>query len=563
MSNDPDQRFVEVYDTTLRDGSQGEGISFTLEDKLRIAARLDAFGVGYIEGGWPGSNPKDAEFFERARALGFRTAKLTAFGSTRRSGLSAENDPNLLALIAAGTPVCTIFGKTWTLHVTEVLRTSLEQNLKMIEESVAFLVGSKRRVVYDAEHFFDGYRADREYALDTLAAAARGGAEVVTLCDTNGGSVPWDIEAAVSEVRGRLPGVRLGIHVHDDTGCGVANTLAAVRAGARHVQGTINGYGERCGNANLSVIVPNLELKLGFRCVPEGRLEELTELSRFVADVANLMLPPQMAYVGKSAFAHKGGVHVAAMRRHADSYQHIAPERVGNVMRVVVSELSGRGNVLSKAEELGVEVGDGAEVETLRQIKDAEARGLSYESAEASVALLMRRQAKGYSPLFEILDYQVQVARRGQSETFAEAVVKLRVGDEILHTAADGNGPVGALDTALRKALTPAYPMVQAIHLADYKVRILDGVAGTAAITRVLIDSKSEMSRWSTVGASTNIIEASLHALVDAIEYGLLAAGAQPPTEPLSADARSLARSLESPPSSSARPEARSARSVS
>jgi 2-isopropylmalate synthase len=563
MSIDPDPNFVEVYDTTLRDGTQGEGISFTLEDKLRIAARLDAFGVSYIEGGWPGSNPKDAEFFERARSLAFRHAKLAAFGSTRRAGLSAENDPNLLALIAAGTPVCTIFGKTWTLHVTEVLRTTLEQNLKMIEESVAFLRGSGKSVVYDAEHFFDGFRADPGYALQTLAAAARGGADVITLCDTNGGSLPWDIEAAVTHARESLPGVRLGAHVHDDTGAGVANTLAAVRAGARHVQGTINGYGERCGNANLSVIVPNLELKMGFRCLPAGHLVELTELARFVADVANLAPAPQMAYVGRSAFAHKGGVHVAAMRRNADSYQHVGPERVGNVMRVVVSELSGRGNVLSKAEELGVEVDHGAELETLRLIKDAEARGLSYESAEASVALLLRRRAKDYAPLFEILDYQVQVARRGQAETFAEAVVKLRVGDEILHTAADGTGPVGALDTALRKALTPAYPMVQQIHLADYKVRILDSVAGTAAITRVLIDSKNETSSWSTVGASSNIIEASLHALVDAIEYGLLEASAQRPSEPLSADARSVARALEAPPSSSARPEARSARSVS
>ncbi|MFZ5895703.1 MAG: citramalate synthase [Myxococcota bacterium] len=545
MADLSDPPVVEIYDTTLRDGTQGEGISFTLEDKLRIAARLDAFGVTYIEGGWPGSNPKDAEFFARARDLSFQHAKISAFGSTRRAGLAPEDDPNLQALVAAGTSVCTIFGKSWVLHVTEVLRTTLEQNLKMIEESVAFLRASGKTVVYDAEHFFDGYRADASYALETLRAAARGGAEVITLCDTNGGSLPWDVEAVVKEVLRNLPETRLGIHVHDDSGTGVANSLAAVRAGARHVQGTINGYGERCGNANLSVIIPNLELKLGYRCLPQGRLIELTEMSRFVADVANLTLAPQTAYVGKSAFAHKGGVHVAAMRRHAESYQHITPELVGNVMRVVVSELSGRGNVLSKAEELGVDIDGGIEVETLKDIKDAEARGLSYESAEASVALLLKRRAKDYTPLFHILDYQVQVGKRRQSETFAEAVVKLSVGDEILHTAAEGNGPVGALDTALRKALTPVYPMVQQVHLADYKVRILDGAAGTGAVTRVLIDSRSETERWSTVGASPNIIEASLHALVDSIEYGLLLAGAKPPTEPLSADARALARKVE------------------
>ncbi|HWA73715.1 MAG TPA: citramalate synthase [Polyangiaceae bacterium] len=562
MTSEPDLPLVEVYDTTLRDGSQGEGISFTLEDKLRIAERLDAFGVTYIEGGWPGSNPKDVEFFERARDMRWKHAKISAFGSTRRAGLAPEDDPNLQALVAAGTPVCTIFGKSWTLHVTEVLRTSLEQNLKMIEESVAFLRAAGKTVIYDAEHFFDGHRNDAAYALETLRAAARGGASVIALCDTNGGSLPWDVERVVREVVNALPEVRLGIHAHDDSGAGVTNSLAAVRASARHVQGTINGYGERCGNANLSVIIPNLELKLGFRCVPQGHLAETAEVSRFVADVANLALSPHMAYVGKSAFAHKGGVHVAAMRRHADSYQHIAPELVGNAMRVVVSELSGRGNVTSKAEELGLNVGADVELEALKDIKDAEARGLSYEAAEASVALLLKRRAKGYSPLFEILDYQVQVGKRRQSETFAEAMVKLRVGEEILHTAAEGDGPVAALDAALRKALTPAFPMVHHIHLADYKVRILDGVAGTAAITRVLIDSKSETSHWSTVGASPNIIEASLDALIDSIEYGLLEANAEPPSEPLSADARALARRVDSPSSSSGRPEAGSARQV-
>jgi len=542
---------VEIYDTTLRDGTQREGISYTLEDKLRIAEHLDAFGVTFIEGGWPGSNPKDEEFFARARDKAWKNAKISAFGATRRAGLSAAEDPSLRALIAAGTEVCTIFGKSWTLQVTEVLRTTLDENLRMIEDTVAFLRSEKKRVVYDAEHFFDGYRADPAYALETLRAAVRGGAEVVTLCDTNGGSMPWDVERVVSEVS-RLVGHPLGIHAHDDTGCGVANSLAAVRAGARHVQGTINGYGERCGNANLSVIIPNLELKLGFRVLGPERLREISELSHFVAEVANLAPDAHMAYVGKSAFAHKGGVHVAAMRRNADSYQHVAPELVGNAMRVVVSELSGRGNVLAKAEELGVEVSAGTELEALREIKEAEARGLSYESAEASIALLLQRKADDYVPLFQLVDYQIQVGKRRGTETFAEAMVKVQVAGQTLHTAAEGNGPVSALDGALRKALAPAYPALNDIHLADYKVRILDGTEGTEAITRVLIDSQDAHRSWSTVGASSNIIEASMHALVDSIEYGLIQAGSVlPDTQP---ESRTRAPSV--PPKAHERVEA-------
>ncbi len=556
MTSHNERPFVETYDTTLRDGSQGEGISYTIDDKLRILKHLAAFGVTYIEGGWPGSNPKDAEFFGRARDIDLGTTQLAAFGSTRRAGLAPEDDPNLQALVAAGTPVCTIFGKTWNLHVTEVLRTTLEQNLKMIEESVAFLRAAGKRVIYDAEHFFDGFKADSEYALATLAAAARGGAEVIALCDTNGGGLPWTIEPAARRAIEAVPGVRIGAHVHDDTGCGVANTLAVIQAGGRHVQGTINGYGERCGNANLSVIIPNLELKLGYRCLEPGKLREISELSRFVADIANQHLDPQTAYIGKSAFAHKGGVHVAAMRRNESSYQHVAPELVGNAMRVLVSELSGRANVLSKAEELGMTVDAGTEAEALQDIKAAEARGLSFESAEASVALLLQRKKADYTPLFEILDYQIQVGKRGASDTFAEAVVKIRVGDELLHTAASGNGPVGALDAALRKALLPVYPMVNRIHLADYKVRILDSASGTGAITRVLLDSQSDEGAWSTVGASSNIIEASLEALIDSIEYGLLRQGASPPTEPLSGEARALARNSDPPPSLKVAPAA-------
>lgn len=516
---------LRIYDTTLRDGTQREGISLTVRDKLRIAQRLDRFGVSFIEGGWPGSNPKDAEFFARAKDMDWSHAQLTAFGATRRAKGGPAADPSMRALVDSGVEVCTIFGKSWTLHVKDVLRIQLEQNLEMIEDSCAFLVSEGRRVVYDAEHFFDGYAADPQYAIETLRAAVRGGAEVLALCDTNGGSMPWTVEEVVAQVRSAVGEHPIGIHAHNDGGCAEANSLAAVRAGARHVQGTINGYGERCGNANLTVLIPNFSLKMGLGCVPEGHLSELSELSDFVAEVANVAIDRHMPYVGHSAFAHKGGVHVAAMRRSGESYQHIEPELVGNRMRVVVSELSGRGNVLSKAEELGVDVEAGAEIEALQLIKEAEARGLSYESAEASVALLLKRRAVDYRPLFDVLDYQVQVGQRFGTETFAEAVVKVQVGQQVLHTAAEGLGPVSALDGALRKALVPVYPQTARIHLADYKVRILDSQHGTEAITRVLIDSRDETRSWSTVGASQNIIEASMQALVDGIEYGLLAGG--------------------------------------
>ncbi len=516
---------VSIYDTTLRDGSQGEGVSYTVTDKLRIAERLDHFGVAFIEGGWPGSNPKDAEFFARASDRQWKHSRIAAFGSTRRANKAPEDDPNLRALVDSKAPVCTIFGKSWNLHVTDVLRTTLETNLEMIEESVRFLVESGRVVMYDAEHFFDGYAADPGYALETLRAAKRGGADTLVLCDTNGGNLPWRIEEIVQTVRRELDHP-VGIHAHDDTGCGVANSVAAVRAGASQVQGTINGIGERCGNANLSVIIPNLELKLGMKAVPEGRLRELGEVARFVAEVANLTPNEHMAYVGRAAFAHKGGVHVAAMRRHVDSYQHVDPALVGNEMRVVVSELSGKGNVLSKAEELGVTFDAGTEVEALEDIKAAEARGLSYEGAEASVSLLLQRKRNDYEPFFQVLDYQALVGMR-QNAAFVEATVRLRVGGEIVHTAGAGNGPVSALDSALRKALVPFYPALETMHLADYKVRILDSGSGTGAITRVLIDSRDETGEWSTVGASPNIIEASMDALLDSIEYGLLKSGVQ------------------------------------
>lgn len=521
MSSASEALHVSIYDTTLRDGTQREGLSLSLQDKLRIADHLDAFGVDFIEGGWPGSNPKDAEFFERARDREWKHAVITAFGSTRRASIGADGDPQLKAMLDAGTKACTLFGKTWNLHVTEVLRTSLDENLRMIEDSMSFLVQNGRRALYDAEHFFDGYEADASYALETLAAAARGGAEALVLCDTNGGGVPWRIEEIVRDVVTRFPNVVVGMHVHDDSGCAVANSIAGVRAGARHVQGTINGYGERCGNANLSTIIPNVELKMGLRCVPDGKLREISELSRYVAEIANLPMNEHTAYVGRSAFAHKGGVHVAAMQRAATSYQHVDPELVGNECRVVISELSGRGNVLAKAQELGIEVAATEGMEILEQIKQAEAQGFAYEAAEASVALMIARKKPEYVRPFEVVDFQSTVGRRHGQPMFVEATVKVRVGDELLHTAGDGNGPVSALDAAIRKALISRFPRIGEIQLSDYKVRILDGQNGTSSTTRVLIDWTDEDHTYSTVGASSNIIEASLIALVDGIEYGL------------------------------------------
>jgi 2-isopropylmalate synthase len=511
---------VETYDTTLRDGTQREGISLSVEDKLKIAHLLDQLGVAYIEAGWPGSNPKDAELFERAKDLPLVNAEWAAFGATRRPNITVEDDASLQALVRAGTRVCTLFGKSWLLHVTDVLRTTPDENLRMIEESVAWLRGRGRRVIYDAEHFFDGWRADAGYALATLQAARRGGAETVVLCDTNGGSLPWQIEETVRAVGENLGG-EIGIHAHDDGGCAVANTLAAVRAGARHAQGTINGYGERCGNANLCAVIPDLELKLGLRCLPSGALAHLSELSRAVAEIANLSADDHMAYVGRSAFAHKGGVHVAAMRRNPASYQHVDPSLVGNVSRAVVSELSGRGNVLTKAEELGLPVEDRAADALVREIKEGEARGLSFEAAEASIALLLKRRSPEHKPPFRLIDYKVMVGQRDGQRSFAEATVQIAIGDERVHTAAEGNGPVSALAAALRKALRPAFPAVDRIQLVDYKVRILDGRAGTEATTRVLVDSTDGERRWSTMGASANILEASWHALADSIEYGL------------------------------------------
>ena len=512
---------VFLYDTTLRDGTQREGISLSVDDKLKIAQRLDDFGVHYIEGGWPGSNPKDAEFFERAHKIDFQHAKLTAFGSTLKKDKTPEDDLNIQMLLKAGTPVVTLVGKSWDLHVSEVLETSLENNLEMIARSVAYFVERGKEVIYDAEHFFDGYKANPVYALQTLSAAADNGAHAVVLCDTNGGTLPWEIEEICRTVAENI-NTPFGIHAHDDGGCGVANTLAAVRAGATQVQGTINGYGERVGNANLTTIIPDLQLKMGKQCLPQEKLASLTDLSYYVAEVANLPHDKNYPYVGSSAFAHKGGIHVAAMLKTERSYQHIDPVLVGNQRRTLVSELSGRGNVLDKANQLGIDVdGEQAKV-VLANIKSLEAQGFTFESAEGSLNVMLQRLQPGYKPPFELIDFTVVVEHRQGRGILAEATVKVRIGDEIVHTAADGNGPVSALDAALRKALVDIYPQLADVRLSDYKVRILDSESGTSAAVRVLIDTKNGTRQWSTVGASENIIEASWRALSDSLEYALL-----------------------------------------
>jgi 2-isopropylmalate synthase len=511
---------IEIYDTTLRDGTQREGLSISCDDKLKIAHKLDDLGVAYLEGGWPGSNDKDVEFFEKAKGVRWRTARLAAFGSTCRAGCRPEDDGNIQALVRSGAPVCTVVGKSSSLHVDEVLRTSKENNLRMIEESIAFLKERGRTVFFDAEHFFDGYKDDPDYALETLRAALRGGAQVLVLCETNGGAMPWEVADIFRSVRGGVD-APLGIHAHNDSETAVANTLAAVREGAVQVQGTINGYGERCGNANLCSILPDLELKLGQRCLPKGKLKQLFETAHYVAEIANLSPDEHLPFVGKSAFAHKGGIHAAAMRRSLVSYQHVDPSLVGNETRVVVSELSGKGNLQNKIEEFHLEADEKAVGKVLKEIKELEGRGFSFETADASVAMMLKRQQPHYQAPFELIDFFCVVEHRQGRGLLSEANVKIRVGDQVMHTAAEGNGPVNALDGALRKALAPRYPQIAQFELVDYKVRILDSNSGTAAGVRVLIDTQCDGRRWSTVGASENIIEASWRALTDAIEFGL------------------------------------------
>ena len=513
---------ISIYDTTLRDGTQGEGVSLSVEDKVKIALRLDEMGISYIEGGWPGSTPKDSQFFERARGLRLSHAKLTAFGSTRRPN-SPTPDATLQAVLDAGTDTVALFGKSWILHVDRVLRTTPDENLRMIGDSVEFFRRQGREVIYDAEHFFDGYKDDPEYAFATLRAAKDAGADWIVLCDTNGGTLTDDVSAIVKRIVREIGG-NIGIHTHNDSELAVANTLAAVNAGARQVQGTINGYGERTGNANLCSIIPNLQSKMGYRCVEAESLERLTELSRYVAEVANLSHDSKLPYVGASSFAHKAGMHVNAVLKATESFEHLPPETVGNRRRILVSELSGRSNILYNAQQFGVDMQTKAgEVRTMVDtIKRLEHEGYQFEGAEASFELLVRRTQPGYSPPFELSDLLVLVEKRTGLDLLAEATVKVRIGSEVFHTVAEGNGPVNALDAAIRKALLNYFPDLEEVQLSDYKVRVIDGDAATAAAVRVSIESTDGRGTWSTVGSSANIIEASWLALADSLEYGLL-----------------------------------------
>jgi 2-isopropylmalate synthase len=513
---------ILLYDTTLRDGTQREDISLSCDDKLAIALRLDQAGIHYIEAGWPGSNPKDAEFFQRVRQIGLKQAKIVAFGATRRKNSRCEDDKNLAALVTAQTPAVALVGKSWDFQVEKILDTTLEENLAMIGESVAYMKQRGFEVIFDAEHFFDGYKANAKYSLAVLKAASQAGADFLALCDTNGGSLPWEIESIVREVAAQLP-TPLSIHVHNDSGCAVANSLAAVRGGCVQVQGTINGYGERVGNADLTSIIPGLQLKMGYQVVSDVQLHNLTALSRYVAEIANLKHDRHQPYTGESAFAHKGGIHAAAMLKAASSYQHIEPELVGNATRTVVSELSGRGNLITLAQQSGLDIKPEEAEQVLHQLKKLEHQGFAFDAAEASVDLLLHRASEGYKAPFELIDFMVLAEERRGRGLLSEATVKLRVGDEIKFTAAEGSGPVDALAKALQSALSQHYPALANIQLTDYKVRIINTEKGTAAITRVLIDFHDGERSWTTVGASTNIIEASWRALSDSKEYALLA----------------------------------------
>jgi 2-isopropylmalate synthase len=513
---------VFLYDTTLRDGTQGEGFQLSMLDKLRIAKRLDAFGMDYIEGGWPGSNPKDVEFFQEAKKLELKHAKLAAFGSTRRAAMNVEDDPQVRLLLEAETPVVTIFGKSWELHVTEVLRTTAEENQAMIRDTVAYLVKNGREVVYDAEHFFDGYKDSPEHALATLKAAAEGGAAVLVLCDTNGGTMPFEVEDICTAVKEAIPGTPFGIHTHNDCELGVANAVAAVRVGGVQVQGTVNGYGERTGNCNLTSVIPILQLKMGLQVVDD--LTALQSLSHFVDDVSNNPHFARAAFIGRTAFAHKGGMHVNAVQKIARSYEHIEPKMVGNTQQILVSELSGQSNILIKAEQLGMPLDKGsAEAKNvLGRVKELENEGYSFEAAGGSLELLIRKELGQYEKPFDLKEFHTSYRLyRDGHQPVCEATVKVYVGEESHYTVAEGNGVVNALDKALRKALLPFYPEIEEVSLTDYKVRIIDGHDATAAKTRVLVVSTDGDKSWGTIGVSENIIEASWIAIVDSIDLFL------------------------------------------
>ena len=519
-----ESRQIEIYDTTLRDGTQAEGVNVSLADKLAITKALDDFGVSFIEGGWPGSNPKDEAFFQEVRNLPLKTAQIAAFGSTRRAKVTADQDPNLAKLVECGADVCCIFGKTWDFHVTEALRIGLPDNLAMISDSVRFLrEATAKPVFYDAEHFFDGWKANAEYALATLTAAFEAGAARLILCDTNGGSLPSDVSEAVAAVRAHLPEAQLGIHVHNDGGLAVANTLAAVEGGCVQVQGTINGIGERCGNVDLTAVIANCELKLGYRCVPEGKIGELTTLANLVWERINMRGPKNQPYVGQAAFAHKGGIHVSAIQRNSTTYEHVTPESVGNERRVLISELSGRSNIQAKLLNRYPQLKENAVIAAiLEEIQDRENTGYSYEAADASFDLVVRRHVDAYKPAFKLHYFRVHgIGTEGDHVNLVESTVKLEVNDCVRLCAAEGNGPIDALSGALNAALEKDFEILQKLSLSDYKVRVVDSTDGTAAKVRVLIDFVFDGQQFSTIGVHENIIEASWFALVDGIDYAV------------------------------------------
>ena len=514
---------VELYDTTLRDGAQTQGISFSVTDKLRIAEKLDSIGIHYIEGGWPGANPKDVEFFKKAKKLKLKNSKLVAFGSTRRALGDVSKDPTLKGLLSSNVDVITLFGKSWDLHVKEVLKTTLDENLNMIEDSVRFLKSKGKVVMFDAEHFFDGYKENPEYAIKTLLAAEKGGAYRIILCDTNGGSLTSNLFEVIEEVKKKVK-TSLGIHVHNDGDMAVANSVACVQAGCVQVQGTMNGYGERCGNANIVSIAANLKLKLGVECISDLALKELTETAHYVADISNMKLSDSQPFVGNSAFAHKGGVHVNAMLKNPRTYEHMDPARVGNRRTLLISELSGKSSILEKAREIDLELDkDAPETKKiLKLLQDLEHKGYHFETAEASLELFMKKAVKKIKKFFELIDFRVIIEKKTKGKIVSEATIKLKVKGKLEHTASLGDGPVNALDSALRKALREFYPNLNKMHLTDFKVRVLDEKAGTAAKVRVLIQSQDETDSWWTIGVSENIIEASWQALVDSVEYKLV-----------------------------------------
>ena len=518
---------VKLYDTTLRDGSQGEGISYSVLDKVRISQELDKLGIHYIEGGWPGSNPKDMEFYLKMNKSRLKNAQLVAFGSTRKSNSKASEDPNLKSLVKSKVLVATIFGKTWDLHVRDVLKTTLEENINMIKDSVSFLVSKGMTVFYDAEHFFDAYKANADYSLKCLVTAQEAGAKAIIPCDTNGGTLTSEITKIIQEIKPHIK-IMLGIHCHNDADLAVANSLAAVEAGAEMIHGTINGYGERCGNADLIPIIANLKLKMGVDCIPDDKLKDLTKVSHFVSEISNMKQRSDQPYVGSSAFAHKAGVHINAVMKNPKSYEHVEPTTVGNRRRILVSELAGKTGVLIRAKDLELDLGkeDPKTKKILKLVQKLEHQGYHFEAAEASFEILIKKALKKYKKFFELEGFRVVVEKQSNKKITSEAIMKLKVKGIKEHTAADGDGPVNALDNALRKALKDFYPTLSKMHLSDFKVRILDEKAGTAAKVRVIIQSQDEKDIWSTIGVSENIIEASWKALVDSVEYKLLKDGA-------------------------------------